>query len=121
MVALKEEVNNMIEMDDVEPSSSEWCSPIVIVPKKDGSLQGCMDFRKVNAISQFDAYPMPRIDNLLRIRRAHYITTLDLCKGYCQVTLDKHSKAYTAFRMLRNKVLQDCDDCCAAYLDDMVG
>jgi hypothetical protein len=82
--------------------------------------------------------------DLLRIRRAHYITTLDLCKGYWQVPLDKHSKAYTAFRMpmglflckvmtfglhgalatfqrLRDKVLQDCDDCCAAYLDDVVG
>ena len=79
MVALKEEVHTMIEMDVVEPSSSEWSSPIVIVPKKDGSLRVCMDFRKVNAISQFDAYP--RIDDLLeRIGRAHYITTLDLIK-----------------------------------------
>ncbi|XP_031684256.1 uncharacterized protein LOC116374667 [Oncorhynchus kisutch] len=59
VVALKEEVYTMIEMDVVEPSSSEWSSPIVIVPKKDGSLHVYMDFRKVNAISQFDAYPMP--------------------------------------------------------------
>ena len=134
----------MIERDVVEPSSSEWSSPIVIVPKKDGSLRVCMDFRKVNAISQFDAYPMPRIDDLLeRIGRAHYITTLDLCKGYWQVPLDEQSKAYTAFRTpmglfqlkvmpfglhgapvtfqrLMDKVLQDCDDYCAAYLDDVV-
>ncbi|XP_031668019.1 uncharacterized protein LOC116359314 [Oncorhynchus kisutch] len=144
VVALKEEVHTMIEMDVVEPSSSEWSSPIVIVPKKDGSLRVCMDFRKVNAISQFDAYPMPRIDDLLeRIGRAHYITTLDLCKGYWQVPLDEQSKAYTAFRTpmglfqfkvmpfglhgapatfqrLMDKVLQDCDDYCAAYLDDVV-
>ncbi len=83
----------------IEPSRSEWSSPVVIVPKKDGTLRVCIDFRKLNAQSRFDAYPMPRIDDLLeRIGQARYITTLDLCKGYWQVPLDNDSKQYTAFR-----------------------
>lgn len=89
----------MKQLGIIEPSNSEWSSPLVIVPKKDGSLRVCVDFRKLNAQSRFDAYPMPRIDDLLeRIGQARYITTLDLCKGYWQVSLDLNSKPYTAFR-----------------------
>ncbi|KAI2646716.1 Transposon Ty3-I Gag-Pol polyprotein [Labeo rohita] len=82
-----------------EPSTSEWSSPMVIVPQKDGSLRVCIDFRKLNAQSQFDAHPMPRADDLLeKIGKACYITTLDLCKGYWQVPLNPESRPYTAFR-----------------------
>ncbi|KAL0152831.1 hypothetical protein M9458_051871 [Cirrhinus mrigala] len=79
---LKEEIKMMKELGVIEPSTSEWSSPMVIVPKKDGSLRVCIDFRKLNAQSKFDAYPMPRVDDLLeKIGKARYITTLDLCKG----------------------------------------
>ncbi len=132
--ALREEVRLIMELGVIEPSTSEWSSPIVIVPKKDGSLRVCIDFRKLNAISFFDAYPMPRIEDLLeRIGRAAYITTLDLCKGYWQVPLEKQSRPLTAFRTpfglfqftvmpfglhgapatfqrLMDKVLQGCED-----------
>lgn len=81
--ALKKEIHLILELGVIEPSESEWSSPIVIVPKKNGSLRICIDFRKLNAISFFDTYPMPRIEDLLeRIGQANYITTLDLCKGY---------------------------------------
>ncbi len=99
MESLRKEVEMMRELGVIEPSMSEWCSPVVIVPKKDGSLRVCIDFRKRNAQSQFDAYPMPRVDDLLeRIGRAKYITTLDLCKGYWQIPLEPTSRPYTAFR-----------------------
>ncbi|XP_061110533.1 uncharacterized protein LOC133136803 [Conger conger] len=96
---LRQEVEEMLKLGVIEPSNSEWCSPVVIVFKKDGSLRICIDFRKLNAISEFDAYPMPRIDDLLeKIGAAKYITTLDLCKGYWQVPLEKSCRPYTAFR-----------------------
>ncbi|CAM4505042.1 unnamed protein product [Lepidochelys olivacea] len=49
----------------IEESHSQWSSPIVLVPKLDGSLRFCNDFRKLNKVSQFDAYPIPRIDELV--------------------------------------------------------
>ncbi|KAI2645080.1 Transposon Ty3-I Gag-Pol polyprotein [Labeo rohita] len=133
-----------LELGVVEPSTIEWISPLVIVPKKDGSLCVCVDFRKLNAQSKFDAYPMPRIDDLLEwIGQARYITTLDLCKGYWQVPLDPNSKSLTAFgtpvglyqftvlpfglhgapatfQRLMDQVLQGCEEWAAAYLDDVV-
>ena len=56
----------------LEPSSSDWCSPVVLVPKCDGTITFCIDFRQVNALSKVDPYPMPRIGNLVeRLGKVH--------------------------------------------------
>lgn len=55
----------------------------MLVPKSDGTTCFCIDFRNVNAITRFDTYPMPRVDELLeRLGAAKYISALDLTKGY---------------------------------------
>ena len=70
----------------------------MLVPKLDGSLRFCNDFQGVNDISLFDAYPMPREDELIdRLGKARYISTLDLTKGYWQVPLAASSWENTAF------------------------
>jgi len=80
--AISAEVQKMLTAEIIEPSYSEWCSPIVLVPKPDGSIRFCNDFRQLNAISKCDAYPMPRVDEMIqRIGKARFITTLDLTKG----------------------------------------
>ncbi|KAK7934242.1 hypothetical protein WMY93_005138 [Mugilogobius chulae] len=141
---LQKEIMLMLELGIIEVSSSEWCSPIVLVPKKDGSLRFCIDFRYLNAISNFDPYPMPRIDDLLeKVGGAAFITTLDLSKGYWQLALAPEAKELTAFRTpfgmyqfkvmpfglqgapatfqrLMDHVLRDVSDFSAAYLDDVV-
>ena len=67
----------------MERSSSAWSSPVVMVPKKGGSMRFCIDFRRVNAQSHFDAYPMPRLEDLIEsVGKPHFISTLDLGKGY---------------------------------------
>lgn len=92
------EVDRMLEEDIIEPSSSPWSSPIVIVKKKDGKPRFCIDFRKVNQVSEKDAYPLPFISAILdRLREARYISSLDLKQGYWQIPLDNKSRPITAF------------------------
>ncbi len=80
---VQSELEAMLEMGVIEESRSDWESPIVLVPKTDGSVRFCVDYRKVNAVSKFDAYPMPRVDELLdRLGTAHFYSTLDLTKDY---------------------------------------
>ncbi|KAL1250905.1 hypothetical protein QQF64_018701 [Cirrhinus molitorella] len=96
--AIEEEIQEMLKLGVIEPSHSPWSSPIVMVPKPDGTLRFCNDFRRLNDISEFDGYPMPRVDELLdRLGRARYISTLDLTKGYWQVALTDEAKPKTAF------------------------
>lgn len=49
----------MLQLGFIELSNSIWRSPIVLVPKPDGSIHFCIDFREVNTVASFDAYPMP--------------------------------------------------------------
>ncbi len=144
LTSLKEELDQMLTMNIIEPSRSDWCSPVVLVPKKDGSLRFCVDFRYLNSVSRFDSYPTPRIDELVdRLGKAKWITTIDLCKGYWQVPLSVQSKELTAFRTpwglfqfsvmpfglhgapatfqrLMDWVLSGLGDYVAAYLDDII-
>ncbi|XP_069375367.1 uncharacterized protein [Paralichthys olivaceus] len=61
----QKELAAMPEMGMIEESNSARCSPIVLVAKKDGATRFCVDYRKVNDVSRFDAYPMPRVNELL--------------------------------------------------------
>ncbi len=95
---VESELEAMLEMGVIEESHSDWASPIVLVPKTDGSVRFCVDYRKVNAVSKFEAYPMPRVDELLdRLGTARIYSTLDLTKGYWQIPLSPLSKEKTAF------------------------
>ncbi len=142
--AIEDEVQQMLKLGVIEPSRSPWSSPIVLVPKPDGTLRFCNDFRRLNEVSEFDGYPMPRVDELLdRLGRARYISTLDLTKGYWQVPLSDSAKAKTAFstpsghwqyrtlpfglhgapatfQRLMDIVLRPHQQYAAAYLDDVV-
>lgn len=57
-----------------------------------------MDYRRLNGVSKSDAYPMPRIDDLIdRLGKAEYISTLNLTWGYWQVPIAKRAQEKTAF------------------------
>ncbi|CAM4629301.1 unnamed protein product, partial [Caretta caretta] len=88
----------MLALGVIQPSANPWASPVVLVPKKDGSVRFCVDYGKLNAITVSDAYPMPRSDELLgKLGGARYLTTMGLTKGYWQVPLDADARLKSAF------------------------
>ena len=104
-VKVEEEIKEMLAHNIITPSSSGWAAPMVIVKKKDGSLQICVDYRRLNSRTKVDAYPMPRISDLIdQLGTAKYITTLDLTKGYWQVPVARDETAFTTpFRLFEFK------------------
>ena len=91
-------LEQMLEKGVVEPSSSPWASPVVLVRKKDGSMRFCINYRKLNEVTRKDAYPLPRIDVTLdTLHGSHWFTILDLLSGYWQVQVEEADKEKTAF------------------------
>ena len=83
----------------VTPSHSEYAAPVVLAPKPDGSWRFCVDYRRLNAISGDDKYPIPRIDDCLdRLGKAKYFSKIDLRTGYWQMQVHPEDRHKTAFR-----------------------
>ena len=59
------EIKEMLELGVIEKSVSPYSSPVVLVPKKDGSVRFCIDFRKLNKVTEFDAEPMPNVEEVI--------------------------------------------------------
>ena len=88
----------MLEKDIIQPLHSPWASPVVLVPKKDGSTRFCVDFRRVNVVTRKNAYPISRVDDSLdTLAGAKYFSTLDLISGYWQVEVSPEDLEKTAF------------------------
>ena len=97
-----EELVKLEENGEIEDSTSPWSSPLVIVPKKDGKLRICTDYRRLNEVTEKDAYPLPLVSECLTsLSGGRYFNTLDLAQGYHQVRLAEPDKAKTAFSTRR--------------------
>ena len=97
-----QEIEDMMKEGIIVKSNSEWASPVVLVPKKqDGKQTGirvCIDFRKVNALTRFDAFPLPRIEDLIdKLGSGQILSKLDLTKGYWGIPLTPDSRDKTWF------------------------
>ena len=102
---VEEMVEDMVDQGVVQPSTSPWASPIVLVAKKDGSTRFCVDYCRLNSITKKDVYPLPRMDDTLdSLARQQYSTTLDLASGYWQVGMvlvSGENSIYNTFRPIR--------------------
>ena len=96
---VSQEVEQMLKMNNIEPSLSPYNSPVVIVKKKDCTNEFCIDFRGLNRQTTFDAELMPDADQIFSKLATHTLfSKLDFSKGYWQVPLTPPSKIFTAFQ-----------------------
>ena len=95
---IRQMVDQMQSQGIVKPSQSPWDSPVVLVPKKDGSVHFCVDYRKLNSITQRDVFPLPRVDDILdTLHGTKFFTSLDLASGYWQIELESDACTKSAF------------------------
>ena len=95
---IENHINDMLSRDVIQPSASPWASPVVLVPKPDGSSRFCCDFRNLNKITKKDSYPLPLIsESLEALGGAKVFSSMDLMSGYWQVEMDPASREKTAF------------------------
>ena len=137
-------INNMLADNVVQESASPWASPIVLAKKKDGSLRFCVDYRRLNAVTTKDVFPLPRIDDLLdKMRGKSVFSTLDAKTGYWQIQMGESSREKTAFitseglyefqvmpfglcnapatfQRLMQRILRGLEDFCSVYIDDVI-
>ena len=95
---VKAQIDKLLELGILRPSTSPWSSGIITVRKKDGRVRICVDFRAVNGITEPDPYQMPLIEELLDILgSAKFISKVDLNKGFHQIPIAGQDMLKTAF------------------------
>lgn len=139
------EIDRMLSLGVIEPSTSAWSSPMRLVVKP-GKVRLCLDARRLNAVTIKDAYPLPNIEGIFaRLPKANIISKLDLKDAFWQISLDEKSRPLTAFtvpgrplyqfvvmpfglcnapqtmcRLMDEIIPPDLRHCVFGYLDDLV-
>ena len=141
---IEDEVKKMLDAGIITPSSSPWAAPVCLVPKKSGEVRFCVDYRKLNAVTRKDKYPLPFIQDIFdSLQGAKIFSTLDLFSGYWQIPVHPNSVDKTSFvchlgtfafnrmpfgctncpsvfQRILNKVLSDLiGKICFVYIDDI--
>jgi len=142
---LKEYLRDNLDKGFIEHSSAPFASPILFVKKPSGALRFCIDYRKLNEITEKDRYPLPLLDETLaRISRSKVFTKLDIRQAFHRIRMDPASEELTTFRTrygqykckvlpfgltngpatyqryMHDVLFEYLDDFCTAYLDDII-
>ena len=145
LTALREYIEENLRLGRIRHSTSSAASPILFVPKKDGGLRLCVDYRGLNKIIIKNRYPLPLISEILdRTQGSYYFSKIDIKDAYYRIRIAEGDEWKTAFRTryglfeytvmpfgLTNApatfqhyislALSDLlDACCIVYLDDIL-
>ena len=80
-------IDDMIKNEILRASASQYTAPLLFVPKKDGKLRICVDYRAINAVTVADNYNLPRIGETKQLVRGKYFSSIDLRDGFWQVSV----------------------------------
>ncbi len=95
---VRSQIKKMLELGVIRPSHSPYASPIVLVPKKSGEIRFCIDFRRLNAQTRKDVFPLPSATEVFdQLGQARYFTCLDMANGYWHVQMAPEDMEKTAF------------------------
>ncbi|GFS56454.1 retrovirus-related Pol polyprotein from transposon 297 [Trichonephila clavipes] len=95
---LKQEIDKLLAEGIIEECESPYASPVVLIPKPNGTFRLCIDYKKLNEITVAETYPLPRMDDLLhQAKLTPFMSTLDLRAGYHQVKVHVEDQDKTAF------------------------
>ena len=95
----KTQIDSMLEHGFIRPSQSPWGSPVLFVPKKDGGLRFCVDYRWLNKRTIRNRYPLPLPEEMMdRLRGSQVFSKIDLRSGYWQMPVRDEDVPKTAFR-----------------------
>ncbi|KAJ8127922.1 hypothetical protein O1611_g5714 [Lasiodiplodia mahajangana] len=142
---MREYITEQLRKGFIEPGSAPFAAPVLFVPKPGGGLRFCVDYRKLNALSKKDKYPIPLIDETLaRISKAKIFTKIDVQQAFNRIRMHPDDEDLTTFKTRYgsfkykvvpfglangpatfqryiNGVLGEClDDFCSAYIDDVL-
>lgn len=145
LLATKKYIEENLHKGFIVPSQAPFASPILFVKKANGGLRFCIDYRKLNALTRKDRYPLPLIDETLaRLGKARIFTKFDIRQAFYRIRMYPDSEDLTTFRTrygaykckilpfgltngpatyqrYMNDVLLDyLDEFCTAYLDDIL-
>ncbi|GBG74194.1 hypothetical protein CBR_g17906 [Chara braunii] len=96
---LRQQLKELVQKGWIRPSVSPYGSPVLLVPKKGGTLRMCIDYRGLNAITVKNREPLPRIDDLLdRVQGCRYFSKIDMKSGYHQIAIRPEDQHKTAFQ-----------------------
>ena len=95
---IQNHVSKMAERKVIRKSTSPWASPVILADKKNGKVRFCIDYRKLNNVTVKNAYPLPRMDQILEILgKSSYYSTIDLTDAFWSIKVKDEDIFKTAF------------------------
>ena len=95
---IEQHITEMQQAGLIKPSTGAWSAPAILIAKPDGSTRFCVDYRRLNALTVKDIYPLPLISQSIDyMNNSRYFSTMDMLSGFYQVPLSEDSKQKSQF------------------------